>query len=245
MLCITFFSWKRIHGTTCEILPKRLRKIGNKKQVGNTAQLWLVGADLEFWPWAAQFCPFGPQFAHLSNGNEQIMILSPGTFVAERKDTLKLRNNGLNPRQDRICDHGCLGEEGRGQIQELGREEASTHILGNFLFTLCKNIRRECKRLKITFSSGQFSCSVVSSSMQPHGLPHARPPCPSPTPWAGSNSCPSSRWCHPTISSSVAPFSSHLQSFPASGAFPVSQFFTSGGQSIGVSALASVLPMNI
>ena len=79
---------------------------------------------------------------------------------------------------------------------------------------------------------------------RPDGLQHARPPCPLPTPGVYSNSCPFSRWCHPTISSSVIPFSSCLQSFPASGSFQMSQFFTSGGQSIGVSALASVLPMN-
>ena len=91
----------------------------------------------------------------------------------------------------------------------------------------------------------QFSSSVVSDSLRSHGLQHARPPCPSPTPGACSNSCPSSRWCHPTISSSVVPFSSCPQSFPASGCFPMSQFFLSGDQSIGVSASASVLPMNI
>ena len=91
----------------------------------------------------------------------------------------------------------------------------------------------------------QFSCSVVSNSLWPHGLQHARLPCPSPTPRAYSNSCPSSWWCHPTISFSVIPFSSCLQSFLASVSFPMSQFFTSGGQSIGVSASASVLPMNI
>ena len=83
------------------------------------------------------------------------------------------------------------------------------------------------------FSSVQFSCSVMSDSLRPHGPQHARLPCPSPTPGVCSNSCSSSRWCHPTISSSVVPFSSCLQSFPASGSFPVSQFFTSGGQSIG------------
>ena len=77
-----------------------------------------------------------------------------------------------------------------------------------------------------------------------HGLQHARLPCPSPTPGAYSETYPSSRWCHPTISSSVIPFSSCLQSFPASGSFPMSQFFTSGGQSIGASASVSVLPMN-
>ena len=85
----------------------------------------------------------------------------------------------------------------------------------------------------------------MSNSLWPHGLQHTRLPCPSPPPRACSNSCPSSWWCHPTISSSVASFFSCLQSFPASGSFPVSQFFTSGGPSIGASALASVLPMNI
>ena len=90
----------------------------------------------------------------------------------------------------------------------------------------------------------QFSHSVVSDSLWPHGLQHARLPCPSPTPEACSDSCPSSHWCHPTISSSINPFSC-FQFFPASGSFSMSQFFTSGGQSIGVSASASVLPMNI
>ena len=90
----------------------------------------------------------------------------------------------------------------------------------------------------------QFSHTTVSDSLWPHGLQHARLPWPSSTPGACSNSCPSSWWCHPTISSSLVPFSSHLQ-FSTSGSFPMSQFFTSGGQSIGVSASASVLPMNI
>jgi len=85
----------------------------------------------------------------------------------------------------------------------------------------------------------------VSDSLQPHGLKHDRPPCPSPTPGIYSNSCPLSQWCHPTISTSVIPFSSCLQSFPASRSFQMSQFFASGGQSIGVSASSSVLPMNI
>ena len=91
----------------------------------------------------------------------------------------------------------------------------------------------------------QFSRSVVSDSLPPHGLQHARPPCPSPTPRVYSNSCPLSRWCHPTISSSVIPFSSRLQSFPASRSFPMNEFFASGGQRIGASASASVLPMTI
>ena len=91
----------------------------------------------------------------------------------------------------------------------------------------------------------QFSHSVASDSLRPRGLQHTRLPCPSPTPRVYSNSCPLSQWCHPTISSSVIPLSSCLQSFPASGSFPMSQFFPSGGQSIVVSASASVLPRDI
>ena len=98
---------------------------------------------------------------------------------------------------------------------------------------------------KSRISSVQFSHSVVSDFLWPHGLQHARLPCPSPTPRAWSNSCPSSQWCHPTISSSVIPFSSCIQSFLVSGSFPISQFFTSVDQSIESSASASLLPMNI
>ena len=94
------------------------------------------------------------------------------------------------------------------------------------------------------FSSVQFSPSVMSDSLQPHEPQHIRPPCPSPTPGVHPNPCPSSWWCHPTISPSAVPLSSCPQSFPALGSFPVSQLFTSGGQSIGVSASTSVLPMN-
>ena len=94
-------------------------------------------------------------------------------------------------------------------------------------------------------SSVQFSRSVVSHSLQPHELHHARPPCPLPTPGVYTNSCPLSQWCHPAISSSVVPFFSCPQSLPASESFPMSQLFAWGDQSIGVSALASVLPKNI
>ena len=96
----------------------------------------------------------------------------------------------------------------------------------------------------VSHSVSQFSRSVVSDSLQPHELQHARPPCPPPTPRVHSNSCPLSPWCHPAISSSVIPFSSCPQSFPASGSFQLSQLFASGGQSVGVSASASLLPMN-
>ena len=108
----------------------------------------------------------------------------------------------------------------------LVRERIMKSTLGSFRFSV------------------QYSHSVVSNSLQPHGLQHARPPCPSPTPRVYSDSWPSSWWCHPTISSSVVPCSSLLYSFTASESFQMSQFFASGGQSIGVSASASVLPMN-
>ena len=119
------------------------------------------------------------------------------------------------------------------------------------------NLQQNTRRLNLRLSSVQFSRSVISNSLWPSGQQHASSSefqfqsapvpvlCLSPTPGAYSNSCPLSRWCHPTILSSVVPFSSCLQSLPASGSFPLSQFFASGGQSIGVSALTSVLPINI
>ena len=107
---------------------------------------------------------------------------------------------------------------------------------------LCLRTKDKSKYIRL---SVQFNHSVMSDSLQPHVLQHTRPPCSSPTPGVYSNSCPLSQWCYPNISTSVIPFSSQLQSFPGSGSFWRSQFFTSGGQSIGVSALASVLPMNI
>ena len=100
------------------------------------------------------------------------------------------------------------------------------------------------KRINRIDKHGMHSVSSVAQ-LRPHGLQHTRPPCPSPTPGVYSDSCPLSRWYHPTISSSVVPSSSCLQSFPASGCFRMSQFLASGGQSIGVSASTSVLPMNI
>ena len=121
------------------------------------------------------------------------------------------------------------------------KTEIKIIFIGHFLYTISsdKDFNLSIGRL----CSVQFSRSVVSNSLRPRGLQHARPSCPSPTPRVHSNSCPSRWWCHPTISSSVVPFS-YLQSFLASGSFPMSQLFASGGQSIGVSASASVLPMN-
>ena len=114
-------------------------------------------------------------------------------------------------------------------------------------FTLISSSSFSCLKLFLAHNNSvqvQFSRSVVSDSLRTHELQHARLPCPSPTPGIYSNSCPLSRWCHPTISSSVVPFSSRLQSFSASGSFQMSQFFASGDQSIRVSASASVLPVN-
>ena len=108
-------------------------------------------------------------------------------------------------------------------------------------FSIAKNVEYFSEYI---ISSVQFSRSVMSNSLQPHESQHARPPCPSPTPGVHSNSCPSSQWCHPAISPSVVPFFSCPQSLPAPGSFPMSQLFAWGGQTIGVSALASVLPMN-
>ena len=109
---------------------------------------------------------------------------------------------------------------------------------------VAERLRKRSSLQCFIFSLVQFSHSVMSDSLQPHEPQHASPPCPSPTPGVHPNPCPLSRCCHPTISSSVIPFSSCPQ-FPASGSFPMSQFFKSGGQSTGASASASVLPMNI
>ena len=135
----------------------------------------------------------------------------------------------------------------------------SIRLFWSFICSFCVDINVHFSWLQVELSghmvapcltfwgtaiSSVQSLSRVQPPLLPDGLQHARPPCPSPTPGVYSNSCPLSRWCHPTISSSVVPFS-RLQSFPASGSFPISQFFASGGQSIGVSASTSVLPMNI
>ena len=114
--------------------------------------------------------------------------------------------------------------------------EYGPYLLPEFIWP----INKEAKKM----ISVHFSLSVMSDSLRPHGLQHTRPPCPSPTPRVYPNSHPTSWWCHPTISSSVVCFSSCPQSFPASGSFPKSQFLASGGQSMGVSASAWVLPLN-
>ena len=121
-------------------------------------------------------------------------------------------------------------------LSSYTRRSEIAGLCGNTFFSFLRNLHQ--------FSSVHFSHSVVSGSLRPHGLQHARPPCPSPTLRVYSDSCLLSQWFHPTISSSVIPFSSHLQSFPASGCYQMSQFFASSGQSIGVSVSISVLPVN-
>ena len=120
------------------------------------------------------------------------------------------------------------------------------HLPGTWMCSSTQKLFESCSLgifMEASSSGYVVSRSVMSDSLRPHGLQHARLPCPSSSPGVCSKSCPLSRWCHPTISFSVAPFSSCLQSFPASASFPMSQFFASDGQSIGASAL--VLPMNI
>ena len=143
--------------------------------------------------------------------------------------------------------------------QRVGHNWASEHVHTHFhwepsnINIKCINIDRTVRLIhllklacwELTHLESLFSCSVMSNSLQPHRLQHTRLPCPSPSPRVCSNSCPLSWWWHPTFSSSVIPFSSCLQSFPALGSFPVSWLFASGGQSIGASASASVLPINI
>ena len=130
-------------------------------------------------------------------------------------------------------------------ISQIANDEEHLFML---LSAICISSWEKCVfeffLLIFKLGSVQFSCSVASDSSWPHGPQHTRPPCPSPTPGVYLNSSPSSSCCHPTIASSVIPFSSHLQSFPASGSFQMSQLLASGGQSIGVSASASVLSMN-
>ena len=131
-----------------------------------------------------------------------------------------------------VCSHSLL----QGMLTTQGLNLGPLH---------CRQILLPSEPPGKPCKSCQLSPSVMSNSLRPNGLQHTRPPCPSPTPRVYPNSCPLSQSCHPTISSSAVPFSSRLQSFPASVSFQMSQFFTTGSQSIGVSASASVLPMNI
>ena len=141
-----------------------------------------------------------------------------------------ISSRNLNLLQRRMCSHSL--------IKVLCKSFLIIHIL--FTYSLLPHSVWSC----LSGDTVQFSRAVVANSLWPHELQHARPPCPSPTPGVHLNSCPSSQWCHPAISSSVIPFSSCPQSLLASESFPMSQLFTWGGQSSGVSALASVLPNN-
>ena len=187
------------------------------------------GLNLYFLPWQADSLPL----SHLGSQCRPWLVL-----------------NWRKKWQPTILAWRILRTEEPGGLQYMRSQRVRHEWATNtFIFTLVLN------RLPWRFSgkmnrsyihiSVQFSCSAVSDSLRLHGLQHARPPCPSPTPRVYSHSCPLSWWYHPTISSSVVPFSSHLQSFQVSGSFQMSQLFTSGGQSIGVSASTSFFPMNI
>ena len=149
-----------------------------------------------------------------------------------------------------ICLCQRLEETARSHLNSVSENAAIWSYLwmcwsrSTFRTTLTPRMQPPVGKPGLQNPSVECSSSVVSNSLQPHESQHTRPPCPSPTPEIYSNSCPSSRWCHPVISSSVVPFSSCPQSLPASGTFPTSQLFAWGGQSIGVSASVSVLPMN-
>ena len=174
------------------------------------------------------------------NVDNDLMIVVKNLPVNEGdiRDTGSIPGLGRSPGggNGNPLQYSCLGNSmDRGAWRAMVHKVAKSQIQLKWLST--------AHITEIQFSSFQFSCSVMSDSFGPRGLQHARPPCPSPTPRVYPNSYPSSQWCHPTISSSVIPFSSRLQSFPASGSFQMSQFFLSGGRSIGVSAL--VLPRNI
>ena len=155
--------------------------------------------------------------------------LSPGSGGSSRKE-MATHSSTLAWKISWIEEPGWLQSKGPQSVGH-GLVEWAYFNINTVIFNL-------------TISSVQFSHSVVSESLWPHESQHARPSCPSPTPGVHSDSDPSSQWCHPAISSSVIPFSSCPQSLPASGSFPMSQLFAWSGQSIGVSALASVLPMN-
>ena len=183
-----------------------------------------------------QFSIISPRFPHW----EYLIDSTPVThyYLLLNINSVKFSKIGLSSHRGKSWFHFYL---------QLGTMKKQTGQV-NLLFAQCCTVityNAFVKHFQFFPGSVQFSCSVMSDSLKPHSLQHARPPCPSCTTGACSNSCSSSLWCHPTISSSVIPFSSCVQSCPASGSFQMSQFFSSGGQSIGVSASTSVLPMNI
>ena len=151
-----------------------------------------------------------------------------------------------NTFQSHLQNPSCHIMENTHRLKELRQGHLQRAITQSMTVEQLDNTGRHFGLWQIPFLfSVQFSHSVLSNSLGSHGLQHSRPPCPAPTRCACSNSCPSSQWCHPTISSSVISFSSRPQSLPASGSFPMSQFCSLGSQSIGASASASVLPMTI
>ena len=195
--------------------------------------------------------PANPASGSVSKGFEsRISKRSLYTFVcnsithnSQKVKATQVSINGWMDKQNMVCTY-------KGILFSLKKEESSEVCCsmdgawGHYAKWNKPIIKRQILRDPAYMRESQFSHSVMSNSLWPHGLQHARLLCPSPTPGAYSNSCSSRRWGHPTISSSVVPFSSCLLSFPTSGSFQMSQLFASGGQNIGVSASTSVLPMN-
>ena len=203
------------------------------------AEHWRIDA-FELWCWRRLLrVPWTARRSHQSILKE----ISPGCSLEGLMLTLKLQYFGhLMWKVDSLEKTLMLGGIGGRRRKGLQEDEMARwhHWLHAHEFEWTPGVGDGQGGL----SSVQFSHSVVADSLRPHGLQHARPPCPSPTPGVHSNSHPSSQWCHPAISSSVVPFSSCPQFLLASESFPMSQLFAWGGQSIGVSALASVLPKN-
>ena len=216
--------------------------------------------------------PETPGHSQASLGQSVVgsLLLSPGSWCAQGFVCALQESVSRSCVSSVIKSHWPPKSNSLGVLSPFSRSEGGKSVVGprtfltvqEFLWYNCSaicgssawwlygginsNLLQECLcHRPCDPGSVQFSCSVVSNSLRPHGLQHSSLPCPSPTPRVYSNSCPLSRWCHPAISSSVVPFSSCPQSLPASGSFLTSQFFTSGGQSMRVSASASVLLMNI
>ena len=192
---------------------------------------WKAGYTISLWGhWRRQWHPTPVLLPGKSHGRRSLDGCSPWGHWG----------SGMTQRLHFHFSLSCIGEGNGNPLQCSCLENPRD---GGAWWAAVYGVAMILSTFSCTYSV-QFICSVVSNSLQSHELKHARLPYPSPTPRACSNSCPSNRWCHPIISSSVSPFSPCLQSFPASGSFPMSQFFASGSQSTGVSASASVLPMN-
>ena len=221
-----------------KVLPQRLVQTFHPTQVPSNLSP-LAKSDPASWPWRLSSCPpNSPRWWEedylllgLCSLGIRVSLTWRGLWIHSSHRNINLKSRWKN------CSSPTSGCDVRIPWEDPERHQLLRACLDSSL--------QPCEGKPTSGASVQFNHSGVSDSLRPHGLQHTRPPCPLPTPRVYSNSRPLNQWCHPTISSSVVPFSSNLQSFPALGSFHMRQFFISGGQSIGVSASASVLPMNI